>query len=118
MTQRSVIIDYTNHRGQKSQRRIIPIMIGLSATEWHPDEQWLLQAWDLDKRADRTFAMKDIHGWKPDDQPLTSADFHPHIPAPIQEFGTSPAMTFEQKLITNLTFEQGQDLVYLPPVKP
>jgi predicted DNA-binding transcriptional regulator YafY len=60
----SVIIDYTNYRGERSLRRIIPKGIRFASSEFHPGEQWLLDAYDLDKQADRTFALKDIHGWK------------------------------------------------------
>jgi hypothetical protein len=30
------------------------------ATEWHPEPQWMLQAFDLEKREHRLFAMRDI----------------------------------------------------------
>ena len=58
-----VMIRYTNYRGQTALRRIIPRAIRFAATEWHPTEQWLLDAYDLDKGADRSFAMKDILEW-------------------------------------------------------
>lgn len=59
-----VLIDYTNHRGERAERQIIPIRIFFSYTDWHPEEQWLLAAWDVDKKADRLFALKNIHSWK------------------------------------------------------
>jgi predicted DNA-binding transcriptional regulator YafY len=64
-TDRVVIIDYTNWRGQRSQRRILPLSIVFKATEWHKEPQWLLYAWDKTKREYRYFALKDIHMWKP-----------------------------------------------------
>lgn len=60
-----VVIDYTNHRGERSERRILPSAIRYAEAEWHPGEQWLMDAFDLEKKADRTFAMKDIHSWSP-----------------------------------------------------
>jgi hypothetical protein len=60
-----VEIDYTNYRGERAKRRVIPIRVYFSATEWHPEEQWLLAAWDIEKQADRSFALKDIHSWAP-----------------------------------------------------
>lgn len=33
--------------------------------EWHPDTQWLLEATDLEKGEDRTFALAKIHEWFP-----------------------------------------------------
>ena len=64
---RAVIIDYTNHRGERSERRIRPGGMWYGVTEWHHDPQWLVDAIDLDKSESRTFAMKDIHSWRPDD---------------------------------------------------
>jgi hypothetical protein len=43
-----VLLDYTNWRGDRSTRRVIPRQVHLAAVEWHPGEQWLLDAWDLD----------------------------------------------------------------------
>ena len=60
-----VVIDYTNYKGQRSERTIRPISIYHDKTEHHPTPQWLLEAWDVDKAAYRTFAMKDIHSWQP-----------------------------------------------------
>jgi predicted DNA-binding transcriptional regulator YafY len=55
-----VSIVYTNYRGETSVRRIVPEAVRFGATEWHPEEQWLLDAHDLDKDAQRSFALKDI----------------------------------------------------------
>jgi predicted DNA-binding transcriptional regulator YafY len=60
---RTVVITYTNHRGETTARRIRPLGMYFGTTEWHPEEQWLLEAWDLDKRDTRTFAMDHIHQW-------------------------------------------------------
>lgn len=60
------IIDYVNYRGERSERRIIPYNIFWGSNEWHGEEQWLLTAMDLDKDSLRTFAMKDIHSWRPE----------------------------------------------------
>lgn len=61
---REVTIDYTNYRGERSLRRILPLGIFWGANEWHPEEQWLLSAVDLEKNAARILAMRDIHSWK------------------------------------------------------
>lgn len=55
------IIDYTNHLGERSYRRIQPLSISLENNEWHTDTQWILYAVDLDKGAERAFAMSGIH---------------------------------------------------------
>jgi predicted DNA-binding transcriptional regulator YafY len=65
MNSTAVIIDYTNHRGQRSMRIINPKTIVWKSSDWHSEPQWILDAWDYDKVADREFAMKDIHSWKP-----------------------------------------------------
>lgn len=59
----SVMIDYTNHRGERGVREIVPYSIVYGANEYHPDQQWLLLGWDVAKRAERTFTVKDIHRW-------------------------------------------------------
>jgi predicted DNA-binding transcriptional regulator YafY len=58
-----VTIRYRNHRGEVSLRHISPHEIRFGATVWHPEKQWLLDAWDLGKEARRTFAMRDILEW-------------------------------------------------------
>ena len=61
-----VVIDYTNHRGERSERIIAPIgSVRFSQNEWHPDQQWLLDAVDSAKQEFRSFAMKDVHSWRP-----------------------------------------------------
>jgi len=59
-----VTFTYKNHRGETSVRLVRPIMIAFGATEFHPEPQWLLHGWDLNKEAERTFAMNDIFGWE------------------------------------------------------
>ena len=61
-----VIIDYTNYAGVRAFRRIHPRKIFFGASQWHPEPQWLLQAKDIDKNKNRTFAMQDIHSWRVD----------------------------------------------------
>ena len=59
-----VKIDYTNYKGERSWRTISPDTLSFSTNTWHPVRQWLLRAWDVEKKAVREFAMKDIHEWK------------------------------------------------------
>lgn len=53
-------ITYTNYRGETAQRTIIPKSIWFGSTEWHPEPQWLLRATDVEKNAERDFALKDF----------------------------------------------------------
>lgn len=60
---RLVKIEYTNHRGEFAVRTIRPITIFFGHNSWHPDNQWLLEAWDDDRGATRFFAMRGISQW-------------------------------------------------------
>jgi predicted DNA-binding transcriptional regulator YafY len=53
-------IVYTNYRGEKAERRVVPERIWFGSTDWHPHAQWLLEAFDLDRNASRSFALADI----------------------------------------------------------
>jgi predicted DNA-binding transcriptional regulator YafY len=65
MTQdeKTVRILYTNYRGETALRTVVPERIFFGSTEWHPEPQWLLEALDIEKAQNRTFAMKDIRAW-------------------------------------------------------
>lgn len=58
-----VKILYKNWKGVTSYRNIVPKSVEFKSTEWHPEEQWILNAFDIDKQADRAFAVKDIKEW-------------------------------------------------------
>jgi predicted DNA-binding transcriptional regulator YafY len=60
---KAVSIVYTNYRGETAQRRIIPQRVWFGATKWHPDEQWLLDAFDVEKQSPRSFALRDIQSY-------------------------------------------------------
>jgi len=70
--QSAVEIDYTNWRGERSRRKILPINIFFGSNQWHPEEQWLLVAIDLEKNETRTFSLSTIHSWKPGVIPIDS----------------------------------------------
>lgn len=63
MEKKEVEILYTNWKGETRLRKIIPISIEFKATEWHKEEQWILNALDVEKNEDRGFAIKDIKEW-------------------------------------------------------
>ncbi|HMH95650.1 MAG TPA: hypothetical protein VK577_03605 [Bradyrhizobium sp.] len=65
MWKAEVTFTYTNHRGVTGIRLVRPIMIAFGANQYHPEPQWLLHGWDLNKQAERTFAIKDIKDWGP-----------------------------------------------------
>jgi hypothetical protein len=53
-------IRYRNHRAEDTWRRVIPIRVECCETEWHPKKQYVLNAFDLDRNAELTFALIDI----------------------------------------------------------
>ncbi len=57
-------INYTNHRNETTDRVIKVDYFFFGADTWHPEPQMLLEAFDEEKRASRTFAVKDIHSWE------------------------------------------------------
>jgi len=61
----TVRIDYTNWRGERAERFIHPQRVFFGVTKFHTTPQWFLVALDVEKGADRSFAMKDIHSWTP-----------------------------------------------------
>ena len=51
---------YKNHAGETALRRVIPGRIWWGTTDYYPEAQWLLTAYDLDRQAERTFALTSI----------------------------------------------------------
>ena len=62
-TDQTVVIRYTNWKGETADRRIVPHDIHFGSNEWHPEPQWLMTAFDFGKFALRTFALKGISWW-------------------------------------------------------
>lgn len=65
MNNTHVSIDYTNYRGERGIRTVVPERIWFGSTEYHTKPQWLMDAFDVEKQSSRTFAMQDIHQWLP-----------------------------------------------------
>lgn len=64
-----IVVRYTNWRGETADRRIRPCGLTFGTTKWHPEPQWLLEAWDQDKGGvTRQFALKDM-AWPPNPSP-------------------------------------------------
>ena len=55
-----ITLTYTNWMGETAERAIIPRRVWWGSTEWHHEPQWLLTAFDVDKQAERDFALKDF----------------------------------------------------------
>lgn len=63
--EQAVAVDYTNWRGERGTRRIVPWRVFWGANDWHPEPGWLLEAFDVEKHAPRTFALESVHAWHP-----------------------------------------------------
>lgn len=53
-----LVVSYCNWRGETRERKLIPGRAWYGATEQHPEPQWFLDAYDLDKLFVRSFAFK------------------------------------------------------------
>jgi hypothetical protein len=60
--QRGAIIQfiYKNWKGEVAQRRVLVEALAYGNTEYHPENQFLLEGLDLDKLEYRVFAVRDI----------------------------------------------------------
>ena len=55
-----LVFKYKNYENKVTVRHVIPEKIYFGKTKWHPKDQWLLGAFDLDKKEKRIFAVEDI----------------------------------------------------------
>lgn len=53
-------LTYTNYRGETSRRELHLVRIYWGSTDWHPEPQLLLKAFDYQKDAYRDFAVSDF----------------------------------------------------------
>lgn len=58
-----VQVVYTNWEGKTAIRTILPKRLYLGETEYHKGKQYLLECFDVEKQATRTYAMKGIVKW-------------------------------------------------------
>lgn len=56
---------YVNYKEEPSYRYVMLYENGVryGTNEWHKTPQYLLRVYDIEKNADREFAMKDIKEW-------------------------------------------------------
>lgn len=52
---------YKNHRGETAVRSIIPLRVFYGQTDFHREPQWLLHCYDVDREAERTYALQDCN---------------------------------------------------------
>ncbi len=51
---------YTNWKGETGIRTVKPIKLWFGTTEFHKGHHWFLKAFDVDKQAERDYAIEDI----------------------------------------------------------
>ena len=61
---KTVQFTYTNWKGKTATRTVRPIELKFGSTIWHKKPQYLLSAYDLDRKENRCFALSDISNWK------------------------------------------------------
>jgi hypothetical protein len=49
-----------NHRQEVRIRHISPIRVWFGSTAWHPQPQWMMEVFDIEKRARRDYAMSGL----------------------------------------------------------
>lgn len=59
---RALYLLYKNHRGEVAWRWVVPLERApeYTTTPHHPEAQWIMRVFDLDKGEERSYAMKDI----------------------------------------------------------
>ncbi len=55
-----VHFNYKNHRGDVARRSAVVRGVDYGETEWYPKKQWFLRCYDLDRLAERSFAVANI----------------------------------------------------------
>lgn len=87
--QNYVAIDYTNWRGERAHRTILPRLFAFHTHNSFHGRGWILEAWDVRKQEWREFAMASIHSWLEMEQdPFDVIDSKPHDSATTESVGT------------------------------
>lgn len=53
-------VKYKNWQGKVGIRTIVPARVYYGHTDYHKEDQWLMEVFDIDKDAPRTYALMDI----------------------------------------------------------
>jgi predicted DNA-binding transcriptional regulator YafY len=61
----AIVLDYTNWKGERKDRRIMPLTLWFGVSEFHDEPQWFIRAMDLDRNVMRDFSLATIHGVQP-----------------------------------------------------
>lgn len=61
MARHTMRFDYVNYKGKKDTREAVPLYVHHGSSEWHPEPQWMMRAYDCFKCEERDFALKDMY---------------------------------------------------------
>jgi len=64
---------YRNWRGEIRERRVRPLRVWFGKTDWHPVEQWFMEAIDDENGEKRDFAVSEILTFEPERHRLRGA---------------------------------------------
>lgn len=59
-----VKLTYKNYRDEVALRYVLPVRIWFGTTSIYERAQWLLDVFDFDKNANRTYAVQNILKWE------------------------------------------------------
>ncbi len=59
---------YKNYQGETSERKVLPMSLWFGLSSFYSGRQWFLKCWDLEKKAERDFALANIT-WTGKDEP-------------------------------------------------
>lgn len=68
---KALVFEYKNYKGETAIRKVYPEDIWFGSNDYHTKPQWLMTAWDLEKKAWRDFAIEDIIRVIPDNTDTT-----------------------------------------------
>lgn len=63
-TSRAIRADYTNWRGERRLRSLIPLQLHFGYTPHHPEPQWLLHCHDIEDDKTKEFALLGFHNFE------------------------------------------------------
>lgn len=72
---RHMTFTYKNHAGETAERHVVPHAGYFGSTPFHPEKQWMLRGFDLDRQAFRDFALSDFLGDVWNEPEVTNGDF-------------------------------------------
>lgn len=85
----TVTATYTNWQNETAERHFIPVSLWWGVTEWHPRSGWHLDAFDVDRRAMRSFALS---GFDRNVIPLAQRGTAPLVPAEVLGYADTAAL--------------------------